>query len=37
MIPMASDNFFASTPTLTGENYHIWAIKMEAYLKGLSL
>jgi len=24
-------------PTFTGENYHIWAIKMKAYLKALNL
>ena len=33
---MAGNNFSAPS-TLTGENYHIWAIKMKAYLKGLSL
>ena len=37
MILMATNNFSAPTPTLTAENYHIWAIKMKAYLKGLSL
>ena len=37
MILMATNNFSAHTPTLTAENYHIWAIKMKAYLKGLSL
>ena len=37
MIPMASNNYFALTPTLIGEKYHIWAIKMKIYLKGLSL
>ena len=34
---MATNNFSAPTPTLTAENYHIWAIKMKTYLKGLSL
>ena len=34
---MATNNFYAPTPTLTPEKYHIWAIKMKAYLKGLSL
>ena len=36
---MTTNNFSAPTrtPTLTGKNYHIWAIKMKAYLKGLSL
>ena len=37
MILMATNNFSTRTPTLTAENYHIWAIKMKAYLKGLSL
>ena len=37
MILMATNNFSAPTPTLTVGNYHIWAIKMKAYLKGLSL
>ena len=36
MIVMATNNFSAPTPTLTVENYHIWAIKMKTYLKGLS-
>ena len=36
MIPMVGNNF--STPlSLTRENDHIWAIKIKAYLKGLSL
>ena len=35
MILMAANNF--SSPTPTTENYHIWAIKMKVYLKGLSL
>ena len=34
MISMAANNF---STTLTRENYHIWAIKMKGYLKGLSL
>ena len=34
---MATNNFSAPTRTLIVENYHIWAIKMKAYLKGLSL
>ena len=35
---MASNQFFArSTPVFTGENYQLWAIKMKAYLKALSL
>ena len=34
---MTMNNFSAPTPTLMGENYHIWAIKLKAYLKGLSL
>ena len=33
MIPMAANNFFT---TLTKENYHIRAIKIKGYLKGLS-
>ena len=32
-----TNNFSAPIPTLTGENDHIWAIKLKAYLKGLSL
>ena len=35
MILMSANNFSAPTPTT--ENYHIWAIKMKTYLKGLSL
>ena len=35
---MASRNFLGIGPPLfTGENYHIWVIKMKAYLKALSL
>ncbi|XP_055826253.1 uncharacterized protein LOC129894583 [Solanum dulcamara] len=35
---MASNNFLgAGHPMFTGENYHIWVIKMKAYLKDLSL
>ncbi|XP_015167177.1 uncharacterized protein [Solanum tuberosum] len=35
---MASDSFLgADPPMFTGENYHIWVIKMKAYLKALSL
>ena len=34
MILMASINFSTSTH---GENYHTWAIKMKANLKGLNL
>ena len=36
---MVGNNFStpACTPTLAGENYHICAIKMKVYLKGLSL
>ncbi|XP_015165534.1 uncharacterized protein [Solanum tuberosum] len=35
---MASNNFLgAGNPMFTGENYHIWVIKMKAYLKALSL
>ena len=37
MILMATNNFSAPTPTLTAENYHIWAIKIKAYLKGLKM
>ena len=37
MISMASNNFSAPTSTLIAKKYHIWAIKMKAYLKGLSL
>ena len=33
MILKATNNFSTPTPTLTAENYHIWAIKMKAYLK----
>ena len=33
---MATNNFSAPTPTLAAENYHIWAIKMKAKLKGMS-
>ena len=36
MILMATNNFSAPTPTLTAENYHIWAIKMKPNLKGMS-
>ena len=36
MILMATKIFSAPTPTLTAENYHIWAIKMKANLKGMS-
>ena len=32
-----TNNFSAPTPTLIAENYHIWAIKMKANLKGMSL
>ncbi|XP_016576415.2 uncharacterized protein LOC107874033 [Capsicum annuum] len=35
---MVSNSFLgASPPIFTGENYHIWVIKMKAYLKALSL
>ena len=34
---MVANNFSTFTPTLTGENYHIWAIKIKVYLKGLGL
>ena len=35
---MASNSFLgAGPPMFTGENYHIWVIKMKAYLKALSL
>ena len=37
MIQMATNNFFAPTPILMRENYHIWVIKMNTYLKCLSL
>lgn len=37
MIPMRTNNFSALTTTLTGENYHILAIKIKTYLKGLNL
>ena len=37
MILMARNIFSALTPTLTIENDHILAIKIKAYLKGLSL
>ena len=36
MILMATNNFSAPTPTLTVENYHIWAIKMKTNLKCMS-
>ena len=36
MILMTTNNFSAPTPTLTAENYHIWAIKIKANLKGMS-
>ncbi|XP_052178656.1 uncharacterized protein LOC127792249 [Diospyros lotus] len=35
---MASSNFSAPNPPIfTGENYQVWAIKMRAYLRALSL
>ena len=34
---MATNNFSAPTPTLTVENYHISAIKMNANPNGMSL
>jgi len=35
---MASNGFLgAGPPMFTGENYHIWVIKMKAYLIALSL
>ncbi|XP_047257496.1 uncharacterized protein LOC124889581 [Capsicum annuum] len=35
---MTSRNFLGTDPPMfTGENYHIWVIKMKAYLKALSL
>ncbi|XP_052203724.1 uncharacterized protein LOC127808967 [Diospyros lotus] len=35
---MASSNFLGTGPPMfTGENYHIWVIKMKAYLKALNL
>ena len=34
MFFMATNNFSVPTPTLTAENYHIWAIKMKTYLDG---
>ena len=35
---MASSNFLGTGPSMfTGENYHIWAIKMKVYLKALNL
>ena len=37
MISMETNNFFAPISTLIRENYHIWTIKIKAYLKGLSL
>ena len=38
MIPIeTTNNFSTPTPTLTEENYHIWAIKMKVYRKGLRL
>ena len=38
MIPVVvANNFYAPTPTLGGENYQIWDVKVNAYLKGLSL
>ena len=33
---MATNNFFPPTPTLTAENYHIWAMKLKANLKDMS-
>ena len=32
-----TNNFFDPTLTLIRENYHIWAIQMKVYPKGLSL
>ena len=37
MIPMAANYFLVPTPIHIGENYHTWAMKMNVYLKGLSL
>ena len=37
MILMTTNNFSAPTPTLTAENYHIRAIKMNANPNGMSL
>ena len=34
---MTVNNFSVPTPTLIGENDHIWTIKMKSYLKGMSL
>ena len=35
---MDSGSFLrAEPPVFTGENYHIWEIKMKSYLKALSL
>ena len=34
---MAMNKFSTPIPILIVENYHIWAIKMKAYLKGPSL
>ena len=36
MILMATNNFSAPTSTLTAGNYHLWAIKIKANLKGMS-
>ena len=30
-------NKYLSAPILNRRNYHLWAIKMKAYLKGLGL
>ena len=34
---MSSNNFSIPIPSLTSENYCSWAIKMESYLRALSL
>lgn len=34
---MSSSSFSLSPPTLTGENYPVWAVKMKAYLRGLGV
>jgi cold shock CspA family protein len=34
---MDSANFPAKTPVFTGQNYSVWAVKMETYLKAFDL
>ena len=34
---MAGNNFLSAPPIFTGENYQIWAVKMESYLQAFDL